>query len=254
MTDQTRATAPRAFPTPAVVSACPYLLAGDGTWRASDPTRDHRCTAVAPAAQIAADKQRRLCLTDQHYGCATYRAAAQPSHADGVDGRGTIPRLHRPIVQTVPMVLDHGRIAFAIPRGADRGFAQMALLALMILAFGAILVARFPGAGGSVDGGVAGSTDRPSATPTSAAASPTADPADPTPTPTEDGEPTDAAPTDVPAASASPAGGGSTYTVQSGDTLSGIAADHGTTWQEVAELNGIDDPSSLRVGQELQLP
>ena len=153
------------------------------------------------------------------------------------------------------MVLDHGRIALAFPRGADRGFAQMALLALMILAFGAILVARFPGAGGS-GGGVAGSTDRPSATPTTTAgaASPTADPVDATPEPTADSEPTDAPPTDVPAASPSPAGGGATYTVQSGDTLSGIATEHGTTWQELAELNGIDDPSALRVGTELQLP
>jgi nucleoid-associated protein YgaU len=29
---------------------------------------------------------------------------------------------------------------------------------------------------------------------------------------------------------------------------------YGTTWQELAELNNIDDPRRLRVGQELQLP
>jgi LysM repeat protein len=45
-----------------------------------------------------------------------------------------------------------------------------------------------------------------------------------------------------------------TYTVKSGDTLSGIASVYGTTWQELAELNNIDDPRRLRVGQELQLP
>jgi len=45
-----------------------------------------------------------------------------------------------------------------------------------------------------------------------------------------------------------------TYKVKSGDTLSGIAAAHGTTWQVLAELNGITDPSKLRVGQVLQLP
>ena len=39
-----------------------------------------------------------------------------------------------------------------------------------------------------------------------------------------------------------------TYTVKRGDTLSGIAGEYGTTWQVLAELNDIKDPSALRVG------
>ncbi len=42
-----------------------------------------------------------------------------------------------------------------------------------------------------------------------------------------------------------------TYTVQSGDTLSGIAAQYGTTWQHLAELNGLADPNVIYPGQTL---
>lgn len=42
-----------------------------------------------------------------------------------------------------------------------------------------------------------------------------------------------------------------TYTVQSGDTLSGIAAQYGTSWQHLAELNGIADPNIIYPGQVL---
>ena len=39
-----------------------------------------------------------------------------------------------------------------------------------------------------------------------------------------------------------------------GDTLSGIALKFKTTWQVLAELNGLKDAGALRVGQVLQLP
>lgn len=47
--------------------------------------------------------------------------------------------------------------------------------------------------------------------------------------------------------------GENTYTVQAGDTLSGIAAKHGTTYQELAALNGISDPNVIHVGQVLKV-
>ena len=40
-----------------------------------------------------------------------------------------------------------------------------------------------------------------------------------------------------------------TYTVQSGDTLSGIAAKYGTTYQHLAEINGIANPNLIYPGQ-----
>lgn len=45
-----------------------------------------------------------------------------------------------------------------------------------------------------------------------------------------------------------------TYTVQPGDILSRIANKVGVSVRELSELNGIDDPDKIRVGQELVLP
>lgn len=44
------------------------------------------------------------------------------------------------------------------------------------------------------------------------------------------------------------------YTVQNGDTLSGIAARYGTTYQALAAYNGIDNPNLIRVGQQIKIP
>ena len=44
-----------------------------------------------------------------------------------------------------------------------------------------------------------------------------------------------------------------TYTVKPGDTLSGIAAANGTTWQALQQLNGIDNPNLIYSGQVITL-
>jgi LysM repeat protein len=48
--------------------------------------------------------------------------------------------------------------------------------------------------------------------------------------------------------------GGGTYTVQAGDTLSAIAAKHGTTVDAIAKASGLSDPNVLSIGQVLTLP
>lgn len=45
-----------------------------------------------------------------------------------------------------------------------------------------------------------------------------------------------------------------TYTVRAGDTLTAIAARHGTTWQRLAQLNGLANPDLIHPGQVLRLP
>lgn len=45
-----------------------------------------------------------------------------------------------------------------------------------------------------------------------------------------------------------------TYTVKSGDTLSGIASRYGTTVSALASLNGISNPNLIHVGQTLRIP
>lgn len=50
---------------------------------------------------------------------------------------------------------------------------------------------------------------------------------------------------------------GSTYTVQYGDTLTGIAKEllgDASRYKEIAALNGIDNPNVIKVGQVLQIP
>lgn len=43
------------------------------------------------------------------------------------------------------------------------------------------------------------------------------------------------------------------YVVKSGDTLSGIAAKYGTSWQKIAEDNGIGNPDLIYPGQKLKI-
>ncbi len=45
-----------------------------------------------------------------------------------------------------------------------------------------------------------------------------------------------------------------TYTVQRGDELRHIAADHGVTMRSLLKINDVPDPDRLRVGQVLRLP
>ena len=44
------------------------------------------------------------------------------------------------------------------------------------------------------------------------------------------------------------------YTVQTGDTLSGIAAKYGTTYKALAEYNGISNPNVIYTGQKIRIP
>jgi nucleoid-associated protein YgaU len=45
-----------------------------------------------------------------------------------------------------------------------------------------------------------------------------------------------------------------THTVEAGETLSSIADLYNVTAEQIQELNGIDDPSSIQAGQELLIP
>ena len=242
---------PTNLPVPAV---CPYLLSADGSWRSTSAAREHRCTAVMPPSPLAAEKQRRLCLTADHVSCATFVAATE--------ARATTRRpvdLRRPIARTTPLVLDQGRLTLAIPSIASIPMAgQGVLIGLLGVAFGAVLIARLATGGGSEAGviiPVGAGSPSPSATEAAVAATPPPATAKPTAvlTPTAKASPTlvptgpTAKPTATPAKPTS-------YKVKSGDTLSGIAAEFGTTVKVLAELNGIKDPSKLHIGQVIKLP
>jgi nucleoid-associated protein YgaU len=51
-----------------------------------------------------------------------------------------------------------------------------------------------------------------------------------------------------------PVTGEQTYTVKAGDSLSSIAAQFGVSQEALQAANGIDDPNSIYVGQQLIIP
>jgi LysM repeat protein len=87
---------------------------------------------------------------------------------------------------------------------------------------------------------------RPTPTPT-VAPTPT-----PTPTPSATPRPT-ATPTPTPSPTSS-APASKTYTVKSGDTLTGIASRFGTTSRILMDLNSITNANLIKIGQILKLP
>ena len=235
-----------------VTRICPYLSAADGAWRSTTVAREHRCGAVAPPAPLATEKQRRLCLTPDYPSCATFEAAraARPI------GHDRAPTLPRPMARTTPVVLDHGRLAITVPiLSSDRSTGQAVLIILMALAFAAIVLAKLTGGSpasagdGSPLPGVVGA----SAAPSTDASDPTATAAtDPSATaPATGGTGESAAPTTP---ESTPAPATRSYKVKAGDTLVGIAAAFGTTPKAITKLNGISDPSSLKIGQVLKIP
>jgi nucleoid-associated protein YgaU len=242
---------------PDTAAICPYLLAADGAWRASTPSREHRCTAVAPPAVLAQEKQRRLCLVAEHTACSTYVAAVAAREAAAGPLRGRGPR--RAMPRTSPLLLDQSRLSLPIPGMSDRGVGQGGLVALMAVAFGALAVSRLAGGGPALEPAAAGH-DRSASPPIVATGRPaaTSEPAKPDATPARTLVPSDVDPTPSGRTSTqagpAPTAKSGTYKVKSGDTLSEIAAANGTTWQVLAQLNGITDPSKLRVGQVLKLP
>jgi LysM repeat protein len=232
------------------VTVCAYLRVTPGRWRHAMPSRDHRCAAESTPAIVGLEAQRRLCLGEPG-DCERHRAADEARQA-------LAPFLpSRPLARTAPVVVERGRSALALPHVADRRtLSQAALAVLMVAAAAALIVARTGApAGGRPGGGASPSIGAGVSAPSAASPTPGATSSEtPGPGPTSTPAPS-TAPT--PAASATPSpspGSGRTYRVQSGDTLSGIATTFGTTVQALQTLNGIADPSLIRVGQVLQLP
>ena len=236
-----------AHPDPVLPSMaqCPYLVSADGAWRRSVPSRDHRCAAVTPPAPLIAEKQRGLCLTEDHLGCATF-LAAESARAAAIDRPSSLPR---PIARTAPIILDSGRVSIAMPGlRADRSTAQALLIVLLVLAFAAILIAKLSGAGGGLGVVAATASTRPSASATASPLSTTAPSPSAAPsTSAGPGASAKASPDATPVST-------KTYTVKKGDTLIGIAAKFATTTKAIIRLNDLKSPSALKIGQVLKLP
>ncbi|MBA7591418.1 hypothetical protein ES708_33574 [subsurface metagenome] len=46
----------------------------------------------------------------------------------------------------------------------------------------------------------------------------------------------------------------STYVIQSGDTLWGIAVEHGLAWEELNKFNDLENPRMILPGQTILIP
>jgi hypothetical protein len=245
--------------TPDIRQICPYLAASRGNWRSASPHRDHRCGAVDPPAPLAAEKQRRLCLTVDHASCQTFRAARASRAAmlaPGIDPAAVAAAdaARRPVARSTALILEHPRLSAPVARWPlDRAGSQVALVALMAVAFLALAFARFSGSG-------TGAAESPSPSAIAASASPSPSPTrrpTPSPSPSASISPSGSPVASVapsPSAVVSPAPSFSTtYTVKSGDTLIGIASTYGTTVQAIKNLNGLTS-NDLRIGQKLKIP
>ena len=245
----------------ASVEVCPFLRSNDGAWSTTHSTRDLRCWAVNPAALPTIAKQRQTCLVAAHAACATFLAASAPdSRWPPVAGEHDSAGLW-PDTRPVPVSLDpvHGRPVVGV--AGPRSGGQALLVALMVLAFLVVVIARTtsPSGAGTAPGS-SGEASMPAVAPSSGGpASPAASPrasatalpssivASPSPT-------ASASASATPAPSASPSASAQTYRVRSGDTLSSIAARYGTTVKALAAANGITDVRTIHVGQVLVIP
>jgi LysM repeat protein len=242
------------------VHACPFLIAESGAWRLAVPAREHRCAALVPLAPLAFEKQARLCLTATHDTCATYGAALAAREAR-TGGAIALERAGRwSLALTTPLIEDAGGVRSRVGGIlADRRRWPAVPVVVLVATLFALAI---PGARTDRPAtAVASPTIRASAIAlTTPAVEPAITPATATPAPAPTSTPAPAAPTQPatgptpkPTPKPTPAYR-TTYRIKYGDTLSGIAATFHTTVLAIERLNGITDPTRLRVGQLIKIP
>jgi hypothetical protein len=119
---------------------CPYLRDVTGTWRATQPTGEHRCTAVAPPGAVTAETQRSLCLVAGHVECPVYQNAREKRVQGGAGAASPEPT--RPIPLTAPVILERPAGAALLAARVRDSLPQVGLILLIALAAGAVILAR----------------------------------------------------------------------------------------------------------------
>jgi LysM repeat protein len=217
-------------PSKPVSHACAFLgLDGDPDTRALIVTASHRCFASGTGMTIDPAHQRRFCLTAEHQTCPILTAGPRPEPQQRrVTARPATGLRNRFVVSTVAGAVVAAIVGAALifSSATDEAANGDALVELTRVApetaTAAPSVTKVPAAQIA--------TQAPS--PTSAPS--TATPAPPSPTPTPP------APTE--------------HIVQSGETLSGIAAQNGLSVEALAAANGIPATTLLFAGDTLVIP
>jgi hypothetical protein len=219
-------------------------MSAGGSWRQATPSRDHRCGALDPPAPQPTEKQSRHCLSADHVDCPIFRAArtaraATLSPSGDVVAVAAIDGARRPFARPSPILLEHPRLVDqAIRLPFDRGPGQLALVALMILAFAVVAITRLS----------AGSPPSPiGSAPASLIAV-----AGSSPTPTLAPGPTLVEPSASVAVTPEPSFR-TLYTVKKGDTLAAIARRFHTTSDVIRRLNNLTS-TTIHTGQILKIP
>ena len=242
------------------VRVCPFLIAESGDWRLAVATREHRCGALVPRASLTLEKQTRLCLTAAHETCATF-GAALAAREERTGGAIALERAGRwSFALTTPLIEDAGGVRSRVGGIlADRrrwpAVPVVVLVAtLFALAISGVRLDRPITAVASPTTPASGASAEPAMTFTAAPAI-TPAPATPSPAPTPTITPPAATPSPSVAPTPKPTPAyRTTYRIKYGDTLSGIAATFHTTVLAIERLNGITDPTRLRVGQVIKIP
>ncbi|HZQ36522.1 MAG TPA: LysM peptidoglycan-binding domain-containing protein [Dehalococcoidia bacterium] len=225
---------------PDAVAPCPFLAGGArGQEDAAPPPRStpsaaNVCLAQGDALPVSLQHQIVFCLGGRATVCSRYRAAAAPMAA--------VAPPARPIAQPAAAAREPGRLA---PRLA---------IAALALATGVGVVAAVMAVGNPFDAEPAPSGPATAATvaPT-VTVSATAAAVSGTPFPTATPAPTATAPP-TPTAMARPTATPARYTVQSGDSLTRLAARFGISVAQLAAANGLPADARLQIGQTLTIP
>jgi len=235
---------------------CPFLaLAADHRTAVDGYDADHACHALATPEPVDRARQAEQCLTEAHRQCDRYLAFLAAHAADAPDiptpaPDALIPRTRLIVEAEARRMPNMGEAPLGM---SPRRWLVAGGVALVGVAAAATAVAGgFDGLGGRLPPDASGqatasSTVGASPTPSTGSAEPSAEPpasaaatAKPTPRPTKAVGPT-----------ATPAP--TTYVVQQGDTLNGIAAQFGTTAAAIREANGLPG-DVINIGQVLIIP
>lgn len=229
---------------------CPYLaLADDGRTVVDGFDSEHRCHAMTPPASLERARQVQLCLTEAHVRCERF-AAARTAWLAASSG---LPRVAPDVAFGRTRLTLDSDTAHRTVSGAST--SRVSGRALAVGGVGAAVVVLFL-LGKAL--GILGTLPGPTPSPTPLASTVASETAVPTPSSSQlspSAVPT-ASPTPVPtpAPTATPAPTQHIYIVQSGDTLTTIAAKFGTTAQAIAAANGIKVSDTLNIGQRLIIP
>lgn len=271
---------------------CPFVgLADDQQSRFSFPHPAHRCFGLRRPKAIAPPYQTTFCLTPSYAGCTIYRRVAagggQPVVARGADVDAVARAGTAPAERIKPPAT---RSPVWLVAGVSVLLVVAAVLAYRIVTAGgglmagsltttpeppvAVATAEVPVTpeesiqpDQTLSGGTPGATAPPgtpiatstatapasalpSASPSSSASASPAGPISPSPAPSVRATPT----SQVASASPTVGVGFLRYTVQAGDSLSGIALRYGVSIAEIARLNAIKERSLILVGQQLIIP